>query len=156
MNSFRTEAPMPSMPVKRVVFATYSSVIVTRPKTADELKSVWWSRKEMKGFKSKAQKSANKLLKTNPAAAKEYIRNSFEVNKSILKFSGVESFCGLEHLLCEDVSNMLLACRQLTLKRVLEEQKRQEETGAYCEHMIARYLLMAPAFRPYGDAELRE
>ena len=100
----------------------------------------------MKGFKSKAQNSANKILETSPVTAKEYIRNSFEVDKSNLKFSGVECICGLEHLLSEEVSHMLLVSRQLTLKRVLEEQKRQKETGAYCEHRIAQISALSSRF----------
>jgi hypothetical protein len=69
--------------------------------------------------------SAREILKSNPAAVKEYIRNLFEVDKSNIKFSGIESIVGLEHLFDKDVARMLGVCQSLTVRRVLKEQSHQ-------------------------------
>ena len=91
---------------KRVTFAANSDLIVTSPKTERELKSVWYSKEEMKSFKSKAGASARRILITNPTVVKEYIKNSFEDDKPDVKFSGLESVCGIEHMLDDEVLKM--------------------------------------------------
>ena len=89
---------------KRVTFASYSDLIVTRPKTKTELKSVWYSKNETKSFKLEA--SARRILLINSIAVKEYITNSLVVDKPKIKFSGLESVCGIEHMLDNEVLKM--------------------------------------------------
>jgi hypothetical protein len=57
MTSFNTSSV--SAPKKCVAFAEYSTLIVTRGKTEEELKSVWYSKSEMKAFRVKAGRSAD-------------------------------------------------------------------------------------------------
>jgi hypothetical protein len=127
MSSMNTFSPKSSK--KRVAFAEYSSVVVTRCKTKEELESVWNTKAEMKAFRAKASIRARKIRLESPAAADEYIRNSFEVDEANIKFSGIENVVGIEHLLDEKVCQMLEVCKSLTKKRVLEEQRRQRLTG---------------------------
>lgn len=114
MNTFS-----PKSSKKRVAFAEYSSVVVTRCKTKEELESVWNTKAEMKAFRAKASIRARKIRLESPAAADEYIRNSFEVDEANIKFSGIENVVGIEHLLDEKVCQMLEVCKSLTKKRVL-------------------------------------
>jgi hypothetical protein len=100
----------------------------------------------MKAFKSKAAESARKILMANPAAAKVYIKNSFEVDRPKMKFCGVEHVCGIEHLLDDHVCKMLVVSRSLTLKRVIEEQKRQENTGERNVELLARVSAQSSSF----------
>lgn len=89
-------------------------------------------------FKREAGVSAREILKSNPAAAKEYIRNSLEVDKSNIEFSGIESIVGLEHLLDEDVARMLGVSRSLTVRCVLKEQTRQRRIGDLNAELLAQ------------------
>jgi hypothetical protein len=126
---------------KSMQFAEYCTItLLDRPKTDAELKCTWLTDSEMKMFKREAGTSAREILKLNPAAVKEYIRNSFEVDKSNIKFSGIESIVvvGLENLFDEDVARMLGVCRSLTVRRVLKELSRQQRTGEVNAELLAQ------------------
>lgn len=124
-------------PKKCVRFTKYATLrVFTRSKKEEDL---WYPASQTQEFDKQADQCAENVLKSHQAMAKEYIRNSFEVDKSNIKFTGVENIVGLEHLLDENVLNMLCICCSLTRHRVLKEQYRQRRTGETNIELLAEY-----------------
>jgi hypothetical protein len=93
-----------------------------------ETKSIWYTKSKMWQFKHDAGRDALEIIQTK-AAAKAYISTSLEKEGSLLIFRGVEYIYGIKHMLSQGINKLLLACRMLTVKRVLQEQDYQRKMG---------------------------
>ena len=133
---------------KKVRFAQASTLVITHPKTEQDLKATWYTKAEMKPFKQKhVGQSAKAILTTSPSLAETYIEQSLAGHKAHFDpFCGVENVCGIEHLLNPHVCKALITSRSLTVGGVLEEQDRQERLGIYDEKKLAEASLKVSLF----------
>jgi hypothetical protein len=114
---------------RRVRFSEYSTVIVTRRKTQEELKSVWYAKSEMKQFEKDARRATEVVLDRSAAAANAYIKKTLLGSQE--KLVGTELICGIEHGLSPEVTRVLLTARSKAINDVLQEQARQEASGEH-------------------------
>lgn len=116
--------------VKHVRFAENSVLVVTRPKSSRDLKSLWFTKQEMREFGANAARSTQEVLDKCAIAADAYIKKTLlgpnDCNSD--QFVGVEEICGIEHGLSKLVCRALLTAQSKVINDVLEEQRRQKAT----------------------------
>lgn len=125
---------------RRVRFAEHSMLIVTRPKSARDLRAAWYTKKEMKQFDLNARVSTRSILDRSPAAANAYIEQTFRGPndfKNAEQIVGVEHICGIEHGLNQQVCRALLTARSKVINDVMKEQSRQKTAGQHNPNMVA-------------------
>jgi hypothetical protein len=118
-----------SVCMKRVKFSESSTLVITRPKTNQELKACWYAKADTRRFKQQSIDYAKSLIQAYPSEATSYVRKSINANQIHGRFHGVEHMCGIEHTLSPQVLDMLLATKKATIEGVLKEQERQKRTG---------------------------
>eukprot|EP00804_Cyclotella_cryptica_P031379 CCRYP_012188-RA/>CCRYP_012188-RA protein AED:0.24 eAED:0.24 QI:0/-1/0/1/-1/1/1/0/175 len=133
---------------RRITFSATSTLIITQPKTTQEMKSSWYTQAEMMQFKQNSALSAELVLDRKFAWATTYIAQStvFCGSMSRVYVPGVEEVCGIEHLLSNDLRKILKATKVRTIRQVLEEQDRQNEMNENDAEKIAQVSRKASAF----------
>lgn len=112
---------------KLVRFSESSTLIITRFKSREELKSLWHSRHELKELKQNANSSLRRILRTRTSDAKAYIKKSLGDNTVL--GANTEEFVGVEHALSAHICNALCLARSKSIHDILEEQTRQRKLG---------------------------
>ena len=118
--------------MKRVKFSESSTLVITRPKTNQELKACWYAKADTRRFKQQSIDYAKSLIQAYPSEATSYVRKSINANQNQDQgcFHGVERMCSIEwHTLSPQVLDMLLATKKAIVEGVLKEQERQKRTG---------------------------
>jgi hypothetical protein len=125
---------------KRLRFSDTSTLIVTQPKTTEEMRSSWYSKQDVEEFKRKSRVAAQALRGTQPAKAMKHVAHSVVSNRPQSEFTlhHVEVFRGLEHIINPEVGKTLFQRRRLNITRVLREQDRQRSTGEENQDRIAQ------------------
>ena len=133
-----TSQAKPLRNIKRVRFSETSTLVITRPKTRQELNSSWYTQSEIQQFKQCATHLAKQVLQTQSSIVNEYINHSLARDvRDFQSFCGVEQICGIEHLLSLKICEALLASRYRTIKDVLQEQARQRREEVCDFEMLA-------------------
>lgn len=130
-----------STPVKRVRFSDMSTLILTQPKSNEELCDSWYTKRDVALFKQNIRHATNVLRETRTAKAMKHVAYSIASNtpQSPINFHGSGSaIVGLEHLLSPEVLKLLFQRRRLTAARVIEEQAVQSSLGENDAERIAQ------------------
>lgn len=110
----------------------------------------------MKTFKSKAGKSASNILKSNPAAAKEYIRNSFEVDKVNTSSSlELSLFVVLSISLTRRFAKCLLYADRLRTSECWTSKNVNDELAKTVQRRWRKSVHILQDSHHFGDAELQ-
>jgi len=113
---------------KRLRFSEYSALVLTQPKTNQELKSVWFNKGEIEQFKINARLDAIHLRDTSCNKLMRVIAYSAATTGSPtenVKVRRREQIHGIEHLISPEVLKTLYTQRRKTIKRVLQVQEAQ-------------------------------
>lgn len=146
MKSTRQAEPLRRF--KQVRFSETSTLVITRPKTRQELNSSWYTQGEIQQFKQCATHLAGQVLQTQSSIVNEYIKHSLALDLiDFQRFCGLEQICGIEHLLSLKICEALLASRYRTIKDVLQEQARQRR-GEGCDFEMLAAVSLRTSFFP--------
>lgn len=124
---------------KRLRFSDMSTLILTEPKTRQELKASWYSRRDVADFKQQTRTSSQALRDTRIAKVLKHIAYSIASGspQAPINIHGKEIIRGEEHLISPEVLKLLFQRRRLTVARVLEEQTVQRRLGEVDIHRIS-------------------
>ena len=114
---------------KQLRFSEYSSLVLTQPKTNQELTSVWFNKAETEQFKMNARLDAIHLRDTSCNKLMRAIAYSAATGSSTenVKVRRREQIHGIEHLISPEVLKTLYTQRRKTIKRVLQVQEAQRK-----------------------------
>ena len=112
---------------KRLRFSEYSALVLTQPKTNQELTSVWFNKAEIEQFKMNARLDAIHLRDTSCNKLMRVIAYSAATDSPTenVKVRRREQIHGIEHLISPEVLKTLYSQRRKTIKRVLQVQEAQ-------------------------------
>lgn len=132
----KEDSPKGPSPRNRTVrFSETSVLVITRPKTSNDLKATWYSRKDLVQFKQCARADAQILSQTTSL---ENVINRVAYSAATgegtpqahtATIQGLELMNGIEHLLAPQVLRVLLQRRKKTIATVLEEDRAQLRLG---------------------------
>lgn len=127
-NTFPRGSPIPK---KKVRFSELSQMVVTQPKTEDDLLASWYTKHEVKKFKRNAEISAKRFAKSRASHTIKQLAYSIMSGtpQKNANFDHKELVCGLEHILSPSMMKLLMQRRKMTIVRVLEEQDIQRKSG---------------------------
>jgi hypothetical protein len=148
MPSEKYARPTSSTGTKRVTFSVTSTLVITKPKSRQESRSSWYSKKDIDSFKQRSRRAAKSMVENNAPVAKAFIEMSLEIDhiNEIVCFGGKEYVCGIEPMLSHKVLQLLVTTRRLTVERVLEEQECQRITGKSNIELIAQASMKTSVF----------
>ena len=134
-------------PKKTLRFSDSSTLLITAPKTRSEMKSSWYSKQEISGFKLTVKENSRSLRGSERAQAMRYIGRCVQTGESQSDLDiDNKTIRGMEHLLSPEVYSVLLHGRKATIRNVLQEQARQESEGIHDDGRIAAVSMSSSKF----------
>lgn len=120
--TFLSKVKVPS--AKSVRFSEFSSEILVRPRSKEDLVNSWYSKKEILGFKNSRTLWVNALKDTRTAYAMKHIAASIEHGSAppVLRIRDKELLRGIEHVVAPEVARHLLRKRRLAIRKVVQAQ----------------------------------
>lgn len=110
---------------KSVRFSEFSSEILVRPRSKEDLVNSWYSQKEISGFKNSRTLLVNALKDTRTAYAMKRIAASIVEHGSappVLRIRDKELLRGIEHVVAPEVARHMLRKRRLAIRKVVQAQ----------------------------------
>ena len=122
---------------KRLRFSDMSSLILTEPKTSEDLHEAWYTRSEISRFKKTAHQTSKALWETRSSKVMKHIACSAanHAPQANIEVKGKEVIRGLEHLISYEVMKYLVERRRNVIARVLEDQDAQKMEGTGSDHL---------------------
>mmetsp|Transcript_1380 Transcript_1380/g.2895 ORF Transcript_1380/g.2895 Transcript_1380/m.2895 type:complete len:150 (+) Transcript_1380:122-571(+) len=110
---------------KRLRFSEYSSLILTEPKSSEEVQDTWYTQKELAIFKKNVRLASQALRHTRTSKIMKYIAHSAATGspKANIIVHNKEAILGIEHLISLEVLKMLIETRARHRTRVLQVQQ---------------------------------
>lgn len=123
-------------------------MILTRPKTEKELQACWYSKHEIKRFRTDVHLAAGRFAKSRASKVIKQIAYSIlrGTPQSEVNFHHEEVVLGIEHLISPSVMKILMKKRTMTITRVLDEQEYQTRTGEKSRARLALASMENSAF----------
>eukprot|EP00970_Alexandrium_tamarense_P007586 scaffold1442_cov212-Alexandrium_tamarense.AAC.1 len=130
---------------RRLTIGDVSTLIITQPKTSEELQSSWYTKNEIRKLKRNAHKTSQLLKETHTAKAMKLIAHSIQSHSSQpnIHIHRREVISGIEHLLNAQVRKTLLSKRRLAISQVLEEQRHCQENSVDEDRSVERIAQVA-------------
>lgn len=118
----KSKVEVPS--AKSVRFSEFSSEMLVRPRSKEDLVNSWYSKTEISGFKNSRTLWVNALKDTRTAYALKNIAISIEHGSPppVLHIRDKELLRGIEHLVSPKVAGHLLRKRRLAIHKVVKAQ----------------------------------
>lgn len=116
---------------KRLRFSETSMLVLTEPKTREEVKAVWYTKREVSNFKRNVRLASEALRDTRTAKAIQLIAYSAAAGlpEADINIQNKEVIHGLERLISPEVLRYSIEKRMLHVSKVLEAQLRQRRAG---------------------------
>lgn len=131
---------------KRLRFSEFSSLILTEPKSSDDAKQSWYTKKEMAQFRKNVLLESQALRGTRTAKIMKHIAHSVATGSpnDELIVHNKERILGIEQFLSPETLKVLMVRRARHRTRVLEVQK---EAGKYIDQsIIAKVSMVSSSF----------